>query len=715
MEGFELAVREHDQQLARAGTVIWVGSEPTFTDRWSERPEWLYQALGGDKEARAGALAAALSRRFPGGALLRTLGRQYPGEDLPRWSLGLYRRRDGMPVWDGPPDPLLLDSAPAAPASLGAFRDAICAEVKDDGWRCAAITARNAAEEERLLLHRDAQAALPTDALRLLRPSLHATAIPAEGLHDTLADEGWHLLVLRVVPVGMARTAVLELPAFHTVTDLLAVLGAVARAAQSANLAALALSGFPPPVDQTIEWTTVTPDPAVIEINSAPDGSALAFLERARVTHAVAREQGLSPYRLYYTGTVADSGGGGQITLGGPTPEDSPFLREPALLPRLVRFLNRHPALSYLYAHDYAGPSGQSVRADERGPYMLDELGLTLRLLETAGTPSPELLWRSLAPFLADAAGNSHRAEINIEKLWNPYLSGRGQLGLVELRSFRMQHEPERAAALVCLLRAILAMLARQDCAGPLVDWGRVLHDRFALPFHLRQDLLAVLDALAQAGLGLAEPIRQRLLDDDFRLLGELELPGCRLRLSRAVECWPLVGDASTAQGASRLVDASTARIELLLRPNPASNLPFEAWELSIEGWRVPLRAERDEVGPLKVLGLRYRSFAPFVGLHPTLGAQSPLTLTLVHPAGDEAYAVSLHDWRRDGTPYPGLPQDLDEAARRRRERLVTARIARASVPPPLAPRAECLTPWCLDLRHPALNVTPTRVSGADA
>jgi uncharacterized protein (DUF2126 family) len=250
-------------------------------------------------------------------------------------------------------------------------------------------------------------------------------------------------------------------------------------------------------------------------------------------------------------------------------------------------------------------------------------------------------------------------------------------------------------------------MLARQDCAGPLADWGRVLHDCFALPFYLRQDLLVVLDALGHAGLGLGEAIRQHLLDDECRLLGELDLPGCRLRLSRAVECWPLVGDASVAQGTSRLVDASTARIELLLRPNPASDLPFEAWELSVNGWRIPLQAERDELGPVQVLGLRYRSFVPFLGLHPSLGAQSPLALTLAHPASDEAYAVRLYDWRPDGASYHGLPQDLDEAARRRLQRLVPAPIARTSVAALLAPPSECLTPCCLDLRHPALAVTP--------
>jgi len=38
---------------------IWVGSEPTFTDRLAQTPEWLHQALGGDKECRG--IAGALS------------------------------------------------------------------------------------------------------------------------------------------------------------------------------------------------------------------------------------------------------------------------------------------------------------------------------------------------------------------------------------------------------------------------------------------------------------------------------------------------------------------------------------------------------------------------------------------------------------------------------------------------------------------------------
>jgi len=51
------------------GLSIWVGYEPIFTDRLAQTPEWLHQALGGDKECRG--IAGALSQRFPGGLVLR--------------------------------------------------------------------------------------------------------------------------------------------------------------------------------------------------------------------------------------------------------------------------------------------------------------------------------------------------------------------------------------------------------------------------------------------------------------------------------------------------------------------------------------------------------------------------------------------------------------------------------------------------------------------
>jgi uncharacterized protein (DUF2126 family) len=523
---FAAAVRHHDAQIAAMGLTIWVGSEPTFTDRTTHSPEWLSQALGGDKERRAEALLGGLCRRHTGGVVLRSVGRQYPGEERPRWNLGLYRRRDGAPIWHGPPDPLLSLSDPTAASGRGDAFDL-------DGWAsamAAELAARSlpvtplaaaAPRERRLLMRADAALSFPdADDPRLRRASVHARATPASGLHDELAETGAYLFILGRHEVDGRPTARIELPLFAGVGLFLAVLESVAQASLTSHLVTLIVAGHPPPVDATVEWTTVTPDPAVIEINSAPSVDAADFLLRSRKIHAAATEQGLAPYRLYFNGAVADSGGGGQITLGGPSPAASPFLLEPRLLPRLVRFFNRHPALSYLYSHDFVGSSGQSVRADERGGDAFDELCLAVDLLEREDELSPELLWHSLAPFLCDAAGNSHRAEMNIEKLWNPFLAGRGKQGLVEFRALRMQHTPERATALACLLRAVTAMLARDSSTLPLIDWGRELHARFALPFYLEQDLDQVLQALAAAGLELGEGDPRRIAARRVPLLG---------------------------------------------------------------------------------------------------------------------------------------------------------------------------------------------------
>jgi len=43
---FESAVHRHDAQVAELGLPIWVGSEPTFTDREAQTPAWLHDALG---------------------------------------------------------------------------------------------------------------------------------------------------------------------------------------------------------------------------------------------------------------------------------------------------------------------------------------------------------------------------------------------------------------------------------------------------------------------------------------------------------------------------------------------------------------------------------------------------------------------------------------------------------------------------------------------
>lgn len=610
-------VAAHDAALAARGLSLWVGSEPTFTDRGQTTPEWLHAALGEDKLVRSREVVRAFMARGPGGLLLRPQGRSYPGEESPRWCFGLLRWRDGVPLWSGPPDPIVLGE-PDPPE-------------------------------------------LPT----------------------------------------------IELPDFgEDVASFLAALQQALELARRSGWTRLAFTGALPPCDARLALTTVTPDPAVVEVNAAPSVDALDFLQRSRRIYAGAAAAGLSPYRLHYNGVVADSGGGGQITLGGPSPDESPFVREPQLLPRLLRYFNHHPCLSYLFCHDFVGAGGQSVRSDERGSDAFDELCLALALLQHQPEASAEQVWSALAPFLSDAAGNNHRAEINVEKLRNPIGSARGRLGLVEFRALRMQHTPERATAIACLLRAIVAMLIGQPLDGPLVDWGRELHDRFALPFHLEQDLEQVLAELEAAGLGLGPALLAQLRCDEFRLLARIDCPGVTLELRRALEFWPLLGDSASPEqgGSSRLIDASTSRIELRLRAHSDDTQAGVAggWQLCVAGRPLPLHGVADAQGPLQIAGLRWRAFVPTIGLHPGLPAQSPLQLTLARADRSEVISLNLHEWRPDGEAYPGLPDDLDEAARRRQARL-TCLTGSADNLPPCGAETAAVEPrcWTLDLRWP--------------
>jgi uncharacterized protein (DUF2126 family) len=109
------------------------------------------------------------------------------------------------------------------------------------------------------------------------------------------------------------------------------------------------------------------------------------------------------------------------------------------------------------------------VRPHEHNVDALWELSLAPALLDRRAPLDPLTLWQSLAPSMTDSIGNSHSAEINIEKLWNPWQPGRGQMGLFESRAFPTQHTPE----LVAFLRSVLAMLMTCDGRTDLVDWAR--------------------------------------------------------------------------------------------------------------------------------------------------------------------------------------------------------------------------------------------------
>ena len=702
---FEAAIDAHDDALNVSAVDVWIGAEPTFTLRTSESPEWLSEALGETKQGYALRILQRLQQEYPGSLVLRTIGRQYRDERWPRWSLGLYRRRDGMALADGiPVDPL---TAPAACSSeqMDKLRLALLGELEQQGWFADSFeTAGELGLRVLFRLDGERSQADPQRDPRLARPSLHDHPIPLSGAVDDLAAEGQYLVALGCGRCASQRRHMpcIEIPSFPDVASFLVFIRLVSAAAAECGLHQLIWRGYSPPVDQAVAWTTLTPDPAVVEINAAPATNAREFLESSRILYQAAEAEGLAAYRLHYNGDWSDSGGGGQFTLGGPSPERSPFFEHPQLLPRLIRYLVRHPALSYWFAPVYVGSFSQSPRPDENVRESFSELGVALQQLENSDHPQPDYIWRCLSPFLVDIAGNAHRSELNIEKLWNPYLPGRGCLGLVEFRAFSMPASAESAVAIAALLRAMVAMLSQRDVAAELINWGRELHDRFALPFYLKRDLRQVLEDLQHEGFGLGEPLARSLLARTSRLIGHIEIGNCRLEVDRAIEFWPLLGDAASQDaGSSRLVDASTTRIQIGLRPLDGNSGDLDGWQLLAGGYRIPLRAEQDRNGVLRVMGLRYRSFVPWIGLHPGIGQQAPVSLMLVPPAArQDAVRVTLHEWQPQALPYEGLPLSLEEAANRRAERFVVERVPACTTLEMREPPAEAISDYCVDLRR---------------
>jgi uncharacterized protein (DUF2126 family) len=264
-----------------------------------------------------------------------------------------------------------------------------------------------------------------------------------------------------------------------------------------------------------------------------------------------------------------------------------------------------------------------------------------------------------------------------------------------------MSRSPQCAAAIAVLLRSLVAMLSGHDTAPRLVNHGVTLHDKYALPFHLQADLQTVFQDLQQAGLPLHSTIQTILLQEPVRFIGKAVFHGCFIELQQALEFWPLVGDvASQEGGGSRLVDASSTRLQVTLGVESHHPTQLGGWELWVDGYRVPLRLEQDQRGPVKVTGLRYRNFRPSVGLHPGIEARHSISLVLTHRNLDEALQVTYHEWQPHGSAYPGLPEDLADAERRREERFISKIVSRKGHDEAKTPPETAISDYCLDLRR---------------
>jgi uncharacterized protein (DUF2126 family) len=239
------------------------------------------------------------------------------------------------------------------------------------------------------------------------------------------------------------------------------------------------------------------------------------------------------------------------------------------------------------------------------------------------------------------------------------------------------------------LLRVLASAFIEKPYTRPLIEWREALHDRFALPHFLTEDLASVLDYLREQGFDFPR--------DTFAPHMELRLPfvtmwdtgGVRWELRQALEPWPVMGDGSV----SRSVDASTDRLQIRARGLSDA----QTFHASVNGIRLPLQVQS---GNIAVAGVRYRLFDNAWGLQPHILAHSPLRFDILDGAtGKILHAFDFINWKPFPGNYDGLPQTDEEAARRVAERVIP-RTERCGEKPvlrevTLSPHA----PFTLDLR----------------
>jgi len=265
-------------------------------------------------------------------------------------------------------------------------------------------------------------------------------------------------------------------------------------------------------------------DPGVLEINLYPCKTWSQYDIQLKQLYAAVETIGLSGRKLQFNGRVVGSGGGAHIVFGGPEGLLSPFFAFRSFLPSVIRYWQHHPALSYAFTGAYMGPSSQAPRIDESTYEALYELEIACNgcdhVVSAQNLGLYDLLFRDL---LMDRSGNTHRAEISVDKLWNPW-SPNGQLGLVEFRAFEMHPDYFVQSVTGLFVRTILARLVTYPFREPFIRFLGELHDRYFLPSFVWEDLNEICDDLRKHNLDfnpqwLKPHWNFRFFGNEFRLL----------------------------------------------------------------------------------------------------------------------------------------------------------------------------------------------------